>query len=196
MMNKNLFFFKLLMQINLNALILLSLFVSILFVFAKIFNLQNITKTSSVFFYTRYFLIVGLIVSFFLHVTTIWFYTFYARELYNSAFFNNLLLTPSMCLFYNSKLTFLNIFFIKIYFSMDFFGFVLLTLAYVVGFFSLLALDNRLFYKNIKYLYYFNIFLIIVFLYVSVSNALFFFFFIRVSVTTVVFNCLFCKPES
>ena len=176
MFNENLFFFKFLMQFNLNLLLLSSLVVSVLFVFSKLFSIQLISKTNSVFFYTRYLLIVSLIVSFLIHILTLWFYIFYTREVYNQAFFNDLMLSPTMSLFYNYNLNLLNFFPIKIYFSMDLFGFILLSLAYIVGFFSLLALDNRLFYKNIKYLYYFNLFLIIVFLYVSVSNIIFFFF--------------------
>jgi hypothetical protein len=34
---------------------------------------------------------------------------------------------------------------IKFYLSMDFFGVILLTLAYIVGFISILALDTRLY---------------------------------------------------
>ena len=193
MVNENLFFFKFLMQFNLNLLLLSSLIVSVLFVFSKLFSIQLIAKTNSVFFYTRYLLIISLVVSFLIHILTLWFYIFYTREVYNQAFFNDLMLSPTMSLFYNYNLNLLNFFPIKIYFSMDLFGFILLSLAYIVGFFSLLALDNRLFYKNIKYLYYFNIFLIIVFLYVSVSNIIFFFFSLWVLTITIILNRLFCK---
>jgi hypothetical protein len=36
-------------------------------------------------------------------------------------------------------------FFSKMSFTFDFFGFIILTLAYIVGFFSLIALDTRLY---------------------------------------------------
>ena len=61
--------------------------------------------------------------------------------------------------------------------SIDIFGIFLLFLAYFVGILSLLALDNRLFWKNIKYLFTVNIFIIIVFFYVFSTNMLVFFLF-------------------
>jgi len=64
---------------------------------------------------------------------------------------------------------------LNLYLSLDFFGLILLTLAYTVGFLSLLALDTRLYYKNIKYLFAFNVFVLIVYFYVTVSNILIFF---------------------
>ena len=62
-------------------------------------------------------------------------------------------------------------------FSIDLFGFVLLFLSYIVGFISLLALDSRLYWKNYRYMFTFNIFVVIVYLYVTTSNILLFFLF-------------------
>jgi NADH:ubiquinone oxidoreductase subunit 4 (subunit M) len=59
----------------------------------------------------------------------------------------------------------------------DFFGLILLILAYIVGYISILTLDTRLNLKNINHLYYFNIFIIIVYFYISVNNILIFFMF-------------------
>jgi len=61
------------------------------------------------------------------------------------------------------------------YLTLDFFGLILLTLAYIVGFISILALDTRLYYKNINYIFAFNLFVLIVYLYVTVSNIILFF---------------------
>jgi len=63
------------------------------------------------------------------------------------------------------------------YFSFDFFGFILLFLAYIVGIISFLTLDSRFYWKNVKFLFSINFFTIIVYLYVSTSNIFFFFFF-------------------
>lgn len=60
-------------------------------------------------------------------------------------------------------------------FSVDFFGLVLLCLSYVVGFISLLALDTRLYWKNFRYIFTFNVFVLIVYLYVTTNNILLFF---------------------
>lgn len=66
---------------------------------------------------------------------------------------------------------------ISLNFSLDFFGFVLLFLSYVVGFISLLALDTRLYWKNWRFVFTFNLFVIIVYLYVTTTNLLLFFLF-------------------
>lgn len=62
-------------------------------------------------------------------------------------------------------------------FELDLFGFVLLTLAYIVGFLSLLTLDTKLTQVNFKFFIYFNFFILIVFLFVIVDDILLFFFF-------------------
>jgi len=54
---------------------------------------------------------------------------------------------------------------------------VLLMIAYFVGFLSFLALDNKLYFKNIKFLFFLNIFVLIVFFYVSTNNILILFIF-------------------
>jgi len=64
---------------------------------------------------------------------------------------------------------------VKINLTLDFFGFILLFLAYSVGFLSLLALDTRIYWKNYKYYLAFNIFVLIVIFYTTVTNILIFF---------------------
>ena len=67
--------------------------------------------------------------------------------------------------------------FLAFEFYVDLFGIVLLFLGYFVGILSLMALDNRIFYKNIKYLFILNVFVTIVFFYVFSTNILMFFLF-------------------
>ena len=62
-------------------------------------------------------------------------------------------------------------------FSIDFFGIVVLFLAYFVGILSLLALDNRIFWKNTKYFFFFNYFVLLVFFFVFSTNVLLLFLF-------------------
>lgn len=64
--------------------------------------------------------------------------------------------------------------------SVDVFGLVILFLAYFIGIISLLALDTRLYFKNIKYIYFINIFILIVFFFVYSNNILILFFFYEV----------------
>ena len=61
--------------------------------------------------------------------------------------------------------------------SIDFFGLALLFLSYFVGILSLMALDNRIYWKNIKYVFSINMFILIVYFYVFSSNILLFFLF-------------------
>lgn len=56
--------------------------------------------------------------------------------------------------------------------SMDFFGTVLLIIAYLVGLLSFLALDNKLYWKNIKLINFLNLFILIVFFYITTNNIL------------------------
>ena len=61
------------------------------------------------------------------------------------------------------------------YFSFDMFGFVLLFLAYCIGIITLLTLDARFYWKNLKFSFAIQFFTIIVYLYVSTQNLLLFF---------------------
>jgi formate hydrogenlyase subunit 3/multisubunit Na+/H+ antiporter MnhD subunit len=62
-------------------------------------------------------------------------------------------------------------------FEIDLFGFILLLLAYVVGFLALLTLDTRLASINFNFFIYFNFFVIFVFLFVISNDVILFFFF-------------------
>ena len=62
------------------------------------------------------------------------------------------------------------------HFDINLFGYILLLLAYIVGFLSLLTLDTRLSKVNFNFFIYFNYFIIFVFLFV-ISNDFFLFFF-------------------
>lgn len=62
-------------------------------------------------------------------------------------------------------------------FEISLFGYILLLLAYVIGFLSLLTLDTRLSRVNFNFFIYFNYFILFVFLFVVVNDILLFFFF-------------------
>ena len=61
--------------------------------------------------------------------------------------------------------------------NLDIYGFVLLLLAYVVGFFALLSVDTRLSSLGLRFFIYFNLFILFVFLYVTTSDIVLFFLF-------------------
>ena len=180
------FFFKL----NLLFLICLMFLSLILFYFYNFNNNFLFYKNINIYFYLKFFLNFSLLISYIIHLVVIILYLNYMNFSGNNILFNNILI-PNFIINLN-KIWFLNV---NLYLTVDFFGLLLLFLAYSVGFFSILTLDTRLYYNNIKYIFTFNIFLIIVYLYTSVSNYLIFFFFIRVFINTIVSFRIFCKSQ-
>ena len=89
---------------------------------------------------------------------------------------------------------FSNLFF-SIEFSLDFFGFVLLFLAYFAGIFSLIALDSRFLYRNINHIIYINIFTILVFMYVFTNNLLYLFLFYEFLLLPSIIIVYFMSPS-
>ena len=113
-------------------------------------------------------LTVSLGVSYIFFIFFLYFFYSYYNSLINYNVFSDYTLVPAI---------YLNFFFFWLEFSIDFFGIILLFLGYFVGILSLLALDNRIFWKNIKYLFSLNLFVIIVYFYVFSTNLLLFFLF-------------------
>jgi NADH-ubiquinone oxidoreductase chain 4 len=62
-------------------------------------------------------------------------------------------------------------------FSLDGFGLVLLNLALFIGFISLLSLDTRFYWRNVKFFFLCNMLCIFVFLFSIVSDIISFFIF-------------------
>ena len=179
MLLENTFFLsKYFLQLNFYYLLFVIFLSTIIFYLNKYFNFQFFFKNSSSLSFLKLFLIGGLIISFLIHCITFWLYTNLIYYFMSFNISNNYFIIPNLSYFY--KFSLFNIFsnnLFNIYFSMDFFGFILLFLAYIVGIISILALDTRLYWKNIKYLFSFNIFALIVYLYVSTTNLLFFFYY-------------------
>ena len=113
-------------------------------------------------------LLLFISISFFFYIIFIFFFYKYYCANINYSIFSVYCLIPT--LFINMHIYFFE-------FSIDFFGIIILFLAYFVGLLSLLALDNRIFYKNVKYLFSINIFILFVFFFVFSSNLLLFFLF-------------------
>ena len=138
--------------LKLNLLLLFSsiLFSMIVFYFSKVFFFQNLLKFQSCLKFLKIFLAISLLISFFFFIIDMYVYIIYLSNLNYKFLNNNYLFVPSY-----------NMYFFDI--STDVFGLVILFLAYFIGILSLLALDTRLYYKNVKYLYFVNIFILIVF---------------------------------
>lgn len=152
--------------LKLNLIILFSsvFFSMIIFYFNKIFFFQNLLKFQSCLKFLKLFLISALLISFFFFIIYVYTYILYLSNL-NYKFINGVYMYVPLYNFY-----FFDI-------STDVFGIVILFLAYFIGVLSLLALDTRLYFKNIRYLYFVNIFILIVFFFVFSNNILLLFFF-------------------
>lgn len=172
---ENFFYSKMLFELNI-IFIFLNVFILLIFLyFTNYSSYANFFKNNIVLKLLKIWTLFSLLISFFIFIVS---FFFYLNFIYINN--NNILLSynylPNLTIFDNFY--FFNFFFLswtKINLSTDFFGFVLLFLAYSVGFLSLLALDTRIYWKNIKYYVSFNVFILIVIFYVSVSNLIIFF---------------------
>lgn len=147
------------------------LFSIIIFYFTKYFNFQLILKNFSSTTIIKFILINSLLISFFINCFVFW---IFIKCYYSSI--NNIL--------YN-EYVFLNIFFYRIplnsfwglKMSLEFFGFIFILLAYIVGLISFLALDSRLYWKNIKFIFICNFLVLVILMFVIVNDLILLFLF-------------------
>ena len=166
-MVQNYIFSNLLVYI-LNILAFGTFFSYIVYFFSYKNQYQNIIKYDNTYNLIKLVLLGSLGLSFLCFVLFLYyFYTFFntVNNYYIFGYYN---ITPSM---------FTQLWFSWFEFSIDFFGIILLFLGYFVGILSLLALDNRIFWKNIKYLFSLNVFILVVYFYVFSTDLLLFFLF-------------------
>lgn len=166
---------KLLLKFNLYFLIFSLIVLIIILLLSKTNNFQSFFKNYFIFSYVKFYLKISLVVSFFLHFIIFLLYINITNYYTNYILFNDYILLPNQLILNN--LFNISLYNVNLYFTLDIFGLVLLTLAYLVGFIALLALDTRLYWKNINYVFAFNIFLIVVYVYVTTTNIILFFLF-------------------
>jgi len=175
---ENFFFSKFFFEINIYFIFLTVFFLLILLYFSNNKSYLIFSKNSIFLKIIKFFLITSLLISFLFFLISFFYYSNFIYQNY-LIYFNS-----KTSFFYSPNLNFFDSFFIynffffkwlKVDFSLDLFGMILLFLAYSVGFLSILALDNKLYWKNFKYYLSFNIFVLVVIFYVSVSNLIFFF---------------------
>lgn len=170
---------KILLEFNFLLLLFLFIISTILVYFTKTISNQKLNNFS-IYGLIKIVIITTLIISFLAHIISFWTYLHNTYNYTLDIFSDTKLLNNYTINIYpnNSNINFIlynipNTLNLNI--SLDFFGFVLITLAYIVGVISLLTLDSRLYWNNIRYLLTFNLFLIIVYIYATVSNILIFF---------------------
>ena len=162
------FFLSNLLIYTINILIFGTFFSYLIFFFSFKNQYQNIVKHDVLYNLIKLTLLISLGLSYIFFIFFLYQYYLYFISLNNYNIFNNYVITPKI---------FINFFLLSFEFSIDFFGIILLFLGYFVGILSLLALDNRIFWKNIKYLFSMNVFILVVFFYVFSTNILLFFLF-------------------
>lgn len=161
--------------------ILAVLVTGILFSYTLMLVHNNSLNNSTVLNFIKWVLILTLSVSFLLYIIFIYFfYKYYCLNL-NYSIFSTYSIIPKLSV---------NIYFYFFEFSIDFFGIIILFLAYFVGLLSLLALDNRLHYKNEKYLFVINIFLLFVFFFCFFIKFFTIFFILWIVINTFIFSSL------
>ena len=167
-----LFFYKL----NFFLLVLNLFFLIILNYFKKNQNYNFFFKNNSIYTKIKLFLKISFSLSLFFLLISFILYSNFLIFCFNNFLFKEIFLIPKLKISFN-----INFFFffsnLKIFLSIDLFGFFILFLSYLVGFITFSTLDTRLYWNNIKYLYIFNLFVLIVFIFVSTTNLIIFFLF-------------------
>ena len=159
------YYFSNLLVFILNILILGTFISYLVYFFLKD---QNIIKNDVLYNLIKNILIFTLLISFIYFIYFIFLFIYIFNNLDSYLIFSYYLLSPKF---------FIPLLGALFEFSTDFFGLIILFLGYFVGILSLLALDNRIFFRNIKYLFSLNFFIIIVYFYVFSTNLLLFFLF-------------------
>lgn len=135
---------KLFLKFNLyflNSNLIISL---ILIFFNKYTNFLFFLKNFSLFNKLKTYLVSSLLVSFILLCFSFLFFLKFSYFNYSNTLSNTHILYPKLNLNFSINI-FHNSSNMLIYLSFDFFSFIILFLAYLVGFFSLITLDSRLY---------------------------------------------------
>ena len=139
-------FVKILLEYNYIYISTTFLVSAVIYYFSKIFNTQLFFRFSTSLKIIRVLLILSLLISFFVHIFIFWIYVTYIHIYLKLPISSNMLILPKYQVgsFNISQIDFLGFNNLKLYLTLDFFGLILLTLSYVVGFISIIALDTRL----------------------------------------------------
>lgn len=143
----------------------------IIYYFSKFTNFIKILKNFDSIFLIKTILLFSILISFFLVFCTFWlFVKFYQWNNFYSLFSNFLDKGLELMTF---KLPLFNIVFVK--FSIEFFGFIFIILAYIVGFISFLALDSRFYWNNLRFIFVCNFLVLVIYIFTIVNDLLLFF---------------------
>jgi len=143
----------------------------IIWYFSSLFNAQSLTGNYAPLNLIKLILIVTLVVTTLVVFITTILYIVYQHTFSNYVIFSGLEESTIFFDFFKFKCFAL----FESHFAVDGFGLVLLNLAVMVGLISLLSLDSRFFWKNVKFIFLCHILIIAIFLF-SLSNDIVSFF--------------------
>ena len=138
---------------------------------STVFNFQNLIKNFSSIYLVRSILMVSLVVSFFIQCYIFWLYLFNFSYKITLLLYQHDYTKIKWNVLYDVNILVLGNF----NFSFELFGLIFILLAYLVGVISFLALDTRLYWKNIRFIFVCNLLVLIVVLFASVNDILLFF---------------------
>lgn len=141
-------------------LLIITVLAVLIFSFSKSKNSQNLNPESTNLL--KILCSISFLISMGLLFFCLYFYLIFLLKFNNNLFLNNIIKVSPFT--FKSNYDF--------YINFDFFGTIILLIAYFVGFLSFLALDNKMFSKNIKYFFFLNLFIIIVFFFITSNNIL------------------------
>ena len=166
-----LFIIPLLFKYNFYVLFFSTFLSLILFYFSKFFNFQYLFKNFNSDSLIKLILGISLTVSFFTHVLTFWLYSQFF--IINSNSYLTFLYDSVVPNFFNFKVIYFSFFGLK--FSIEFFGFIFIILAFLVGVVSFLCLDSQFYWKNMRFIFICNFLIIVIYLFTITNDFVIFF---------------------
>jgi len=130
------YFFSNILIYTVNILMSGTFFSYLIYFFSFKNQYQNLIKHDTIYNLIKIILLVSLGLSYIFFIFFLYFFYSYYSSISNYLLFSTYKVLPTI---------YLNFFLFWVEFSVDFFGIILLFLAYFVGILSLLALDNRIF---------------------------------------------------
>lgn len=143
----------------------------ILWYFSKFFNFQYLYKNYSSSGFVKLILAISLLVSFIIHSVSFWIYCKFFIIHNNTYIFDSVFLSQPNTFFF--KNIYFSFFSFK--FSIEFFGYIFIILAYIVGIISFLCLDSQFYYKNMRFIFICNFLVLVIYLFTITNDFLFFF---------------------
>lgn len=145
----------------------------VVFYFSKFLNYQFFKKNLVSSTFSKIILSLTLLVSFFVHCFNFWIFIKHNNYLSNMYLYSSDVFFQPNYIFFKS----LSFYFLNYKFSIEFFGYIFILLAYLVGVISFLCLDSQFYWKNMKFIFICNFLVLVIYFFTVCSDFLLFFIF-------------------